>query len=306
MSDGSQSKHTFLVTSERQFDHRSRSVARAHAASWSRAQRRRRLNGRPPPDSEPFSKASNTDDPTKDPPRVETGLAIYQDEHSAAFPCANCTPERAAVCCRGDCAYLREIHPNRLPLITQDAYIGSRLDPFISLPQSAIEAKRPGALSPMKRHLFNFLGQDFLTQAVTGNDSQGFPLFSASMLLAYAHYTALTGRRAGPELLELKGEVLRAVNAALSKSGSAVSLNVGFGIATLSLQVVSITTAQLSTPAVQAREGIEAENVAADDTALRDHLMHRNTMIKLLKDVWSKGDLQNARLGRYFLVLSTL
>ncbi len=310
MSDGHQRKHTFLITSEKQFDPRSRSLARAHAASWSRAQGRRKSSGRPAPESGSSSNVLTNYNPTSSKGKSKAAPVIFQDEEEVTgFPCANCTPERAVWCSSGECAYLKEIDPNRMLSITQDVQIGNKLDPFGALPQGTSENRQAVAMSSVKRHVSNFIGQDFLTQAITGNDGRSQLLYSASMLLAYAHYTALTGRRAGPELLELKGDVLRSVNAALTKSPNTVSLDVGFGIATLSLQVVGIATAQSSAlPSRARREGTpeEEDEVAADHTALRDHLMHRNTMIKLLKDVWSKQDLRTARVGRYLLVLSTL
>jgi hypothetical protein len=193
---------TIVYTSNNRFDKQTRKRIRTHAATWSRAHGSRKLPKRPR-DPVPV--------PIKD-PKIFTDATVaktIKDEDDGS-PKQSLTAETA------------KIPPSAT--LSDVFFLGSKFDAFQILPQLPLEQARPDGLSIAKRHMSTVLGEEFVSQNIQMNPKQSTAMYVGSLLITYARHYALTGKLLGPDLLELKGEVIKIINKSLQKASPGVDL----------------------------------------------------------------------------------
>ena len=124
----------------------------------------------------------------------------------------------------------------------------------------------------------------------------------------------MTGKLLGPDLLELKGEVISIVNNNLRNTRTGVDLESLFAMFVLSTPVVCLTTTQLPSSnaarkslfdAQQATSSATVEDSLANEIALRDHFLHRQTVMRILVEM-GPNKLRQEKIGRHFLAFFIL
>lgn len=279
---------TIVYTNEARFDQQSKRRVRTHAATWGRAHGARK--------------------PTQK-PRVPQALAL-KDPDIFTKSTVPRTIKKEDADGPGDSLTTRTAKKHPSATLYDALYFGSKFDAFQALPQLPLEQARPEALAVVKSHMSTVLGEEFVRQNLPLNAAQSNAMYVGSLLITYARNYALTGRLSGPpQLLELKGEVIKIVNASLQKSGTAIDLESLYAIFVLSAPVVCLTTTQLPSSRVARKSLFEAQKAAspaavqdslAEEIAFRDHLLHRQTVLRILIER-GPDKLRQAKIGRKFL-----
>jgi hypothetical protein len=157
-------------------------------------------------------------------------------------------------------------------------------------------------------------GPQSIKCSMTWDPVESTAMYAGSLLITYARNYALTGKLLGPDLLELKGEVINLVNNNLRKTGTSVDLESLYAIFVLGTPVVCLTTTHLPS-SVTARRSLFAaqqavgpaavEDNLANKIALRDHVLHRQTVMRILIEM-GPTKLREAKIGRQFLAFFIL
>jgi hypothetical protein len=287
-----QGRITIVCTTNTRFDKQAKKRIRSHAATWSRAHGSKKAPKRP---QEP-SPVTLRDPNTFTDPAVPKSI---KEEGSGPINGSSKTQTAKA--------------PPSAKL--SDAFfLGSKFDAFQVLPQLALEQVRPEALSVAKSHMSTVLGETFVTQNIPLNAKQSTAMYVGSLLITYARHYALTGKLLGPDLLELKGEVIKIVSDNLQKAQSGVELDSLFAIFVLSSPVVCLTTTQLPSSntarkslfaAQQETTQAAVEESLAREISLRDHLLHREIVMRVLLEM-GPAKLRRAKIGRHFMAFFIL
>ena len=275
---------TIVYTNNDQFDQQSKREIRAHAGRWSRANRPIKVTKK---QTLPFIVSFQT-------PKTFAELNVLRKSKKEGLEAAKKSSNAKAARFR--------------PATTLSGgySFGCKLDAFQTLPQLPLERARPDALSVAKSHMSTVLGADFVRRNMPLNAGQSTVMYVSSLLLTYARHYALTGKCLSPDLLELKGEVIKIVN---SSHGTGIDLESLFAVFVLSTPVVCLTTTQRPSSST-AREFLfvdkevanpaAVEETLANEIALRDHLLHRQTVMRILLEM-GPVKLRQARIGCYFL-----
>jgi hypothetical protein len=293
INDGhEQDRITIVYTTNARFDKQTKKRIRAHAATWSRAHGSKKAPKRP---GEPSPVT------LKD-PKIFTDPAvpksIKEEDSDGINESSKAQTAKAAPSAKLSDAF----------------FLGSKFDAFRALPQLALEQARPEALSVAKSHLSTVLGETFVTQNIPLNAKQSTAMYVGSLLITYARHYALTGKLLGPDLLELKGEVIKIISDSLQKAQAGVELDSLFAMFVLSSPVVCLTTTQLpsSNPARKSlftaqQETTQAavEESLAREISLRDHLLHRQAVMRILLEM-GPAKLRQAKIGRHFMAFFIL
>jgi hypothetical protein len=283
---------TIVYTSNSRFDQQSMRRIRAHAATWSRIHGSKKAGRKR---TVPFSASIRDHKSITD----STVPQCDREEHGDAP--GKCSTAQAA--------------KSRLSTTLSEGFIlGTKFDAFNTLPQLQLEQRRPEALSVAKSHMSTVLGEEFVSQNIPLNSRQSTAMYVGSLLITYAHHYALTGKLLGPDLLELKGEVINVVNNNLRKTGAGVDLESLYAMFVLGAPVVCLTTTHLPS-SVTARRSLfaaqravspaAAEDSLANEIALRDHLLHRQTVMRILIGM-GPTKLREAKIGCQFLAFFIL
>jgi hypothetical protein len=283
---------TIVYTSNSQFDQQSKRRIRVHAATWSRTNGSKKAGRkRTVPLSVPIRNHNSITDSTV--PQRD------KEEHDDA-PSEWSTAQAA------------KIRPSAT--LSDGFILGTKFDAFNTLPQLQLEQRRPEALSVVKSHMSTVLGEEFVSQNIPLNSTQSTAMYAGSLLITYARNYALTGKLLGPDLLELKGEVINIVNNNLRKTGTGVGLESLYAMFVLGTPVVCLTTTHLPN-SVTARRSLFAaqqavspatvEDSLANEIALRDHFLHRQTVMRILMEMGPKK-LREANIGRQLLAFFIL
>lgn len=285
-------KITIVYTTNNRFDKQAKKRIRAHAAAWSRAHGTKRV---------PKRSRELVAVPLKS-PKIFADSAlprrIKKEEVEASPESSTAQIARAAASAT----------------LAGTLFLGCRFDEFRALPQLPLEDARPDALSVAKSHMSIVLGEEFIRQNVPLSGTQSTAMYVGSLLVSYARHYALTGKLLGPDLLVLKGEVIQIINHSLQKAKSFIDLESLFAIFVLSTPVVCLTTMQLPSSST-ARKSLFAAQQATSTTAvadslvsevaLRDHLLHRQTVIRILLEM-GPSRLRQHRIGRHFMAFFIL
>ena len=278
---------TIVYTSNSRFDQQSKRRIRVHAATWSRTNGSKKAGRKR---TVPLSVSIRDHNSTTD-------LTVPQrdkEEHDDA------PGERPT-------AHAAKIRPSAT--LSDGFILGTKFDAFNTLPQLRLEQRRPEALSVVKSHMSTVLGEEFVSQNIPLNSAQPTAMYAGSLLITYARNYALTGKLLGPDLLELKGEVIDIVNNSLRKTGTGVDFETLYAIFVLGAPVVCLTTTHLPSSATACRSLFAAqqavspaavEDSLANEIALRDHFLHRQTVVRILIEMGPKK-LREAKIGRHFL-----
>jgi hypothetical protein len=283
---------TIVYTSNSQFDQQSKRRIRAHAAAWSRINGSKKAGRkRTVPLSVPIRNHNSITDSTV--PQRD------KEEHDDAPG-------------EGPTAQAAKIRPSAT--LSDGFILGTKFDAFNTLPQLQLEQRRPEALSVVKSHMSTVLGEEFVSQNIPLNSTQSTAMYAGSLLITYARNYALTGKLLGPDLLELKGEVINIVNNNLRKTKTSVSLESLYAMFVLGTPVVCLTTTH-SPSLMTARRSLFAarqvvspaavEDSLANEIALRDHFLHRQTVLRILMEMGPQK-LREAKIGRQFLAFFIL
>jgi hypothetical protein len=287
-----ESKITIVYTNNTRFDKKSKQRIRAHAATWSRAHGSKKVPKRP---QTPVSS------PVKVPKIFTDSTAPQSIKKEHTDP-----PDELP---KSQTAKSRPSAP-----LSDGFFFGSNFDAFQTLPQLPLEQARPEALSVAKRHMSTVLGEEFVSQIIPLNAAQSTAMYVGSLLITYARHYALTGKLLGPDLLELKGELITIINNNLQKAVAGVDIESLYAMFVLSTPVVCLTTTQLPSSntarkslfaAQQGANPIAVEDSFANEIALRDHFLHRQTVIRILLEM-GPIKLRQAKIGRHFLAFFIL
>jgi hypothetical protein len=282
-----QGRIAIVYTTNTRFDKQAKKRIRSHAATWSRAHGSKKAPKRPQEPSPVTLRDPNTFTDPAVPKSIKKDGSDRINRSSKAQT-AKAPPSAE---------------------LSDPFFLGSKFDVFQVLPQLELEQVRPEALSMAKSHMITVLGETFVTQNLPLNAKQSTAMYVASLLITYARHYALTGKLLGPDLLELKGKVIKTISDSLQKAQSGVELDTLIAIFILSSPVVCLTTTQLPSSnmarkllfAAQ-RETTQAavEESLAREISLRDHLLHRETVMRVLLEM-GPAKLRQAKIGRYFL-----
>jgi hypothetical protein len=282
---------TIVYTSNSRFDQQSKRRIRVHAATWSRINGSKAGRKQTVPLSVSTRDHNSTTDLTV--PRRDKE---EHDDTPSEWPTA-----QAAM-----------IRPSAT--LSDGFILGTKFDAFNTLPQLQLEQRRPEALSVVKSHMSTVLGEEFVSQNIPLNSAQSTAMYAGSLLITYARNYALTGKLWGPDLLELKGEVINIINDNLRKTGTGVDLETLYTMFVLGTPVVCLTTTHLPSSvtgrkslfaARQAVNPATVEDSLANEIALRDHFLHRQTVMRILIEMGPKK-LREAKIGRQFLAFFIL
>ena len=275
---------TIVYTNNNRFDEQSRRRIRAHAGRWSQAHRSNKKR------SLSFRSATKPSNPFPDssvPRRIKKANGKPLDQSSKA----------AAARLRSSATLSRGL------------FLGSNLDAFRTLPQLPLEKARPDALSVAKSHMSTVLGEGFVRETI--NAGQSTAMYVGSLLITYARHYALTGKLMGPDLLELKAEVIKIINTDLR---TGIGLESLYAMFVLGAPVVCLTTTLLPSSDAARKSLFAAQHAAsvgavedslAKELALRDHFLHRQTVMRILLDM-GPTKLRQAKIGRKFLAFYIL
>jgi hypothetical protein len=282
---------TIVYTSNSRFDQQSKRRIRVHAATWSR------INGSKAGRKQTVPLSVSTRDHNS-----TTDLTVpRRDKEEHDDTPSECPTAQAAM-----------IRPSAT--LSDGFILGTKLDAFNALPQLQLEQRRPEALSVVKSHMSTVLGEEFVSQNIPLNSAQSTAMYAGSLLITYARNYALTGKLWGPDLLELKGEVINIINDNLRKTGTGVDLETLYTMFVLGTPVVCLTTTHLPSSvtgrkslfaARQAVNPATVEDSLANEIALRDHFLHRQTVMRILIEMGPKK-LREAKIGRHFLAFFIL
>jgi hypothetical protein len=287
-----QGRITIVYTTNTRFDKQAQTRIRAHAATWSRAQGPKKTPKRP---AEPFSVT------LKD-PKIFTDSAVPRRIKEDDSDPVNESSK----------AQITKVPPSSQ--LSDAFFLGSKFDVFRALPQLPLEQAHPEALSVAKRHMATVLGETFVSQNIPLNARQSSAMYVGSLLITYARHYALTGKLLGPDLLELKGEVIKIINDSLQKAKYGVDLESLYAIFVLGAPVVCLTTTQLPSSSIarrsifaarQATTQATVEDSLVSEISLKDHLLHRQTVIRILLEM-GPAKLRQAKIGRQFMTFFIL
>jgi hypothetical protein len=282
---------TIVYTNNTRFDKQSKKRIRAHAATWSRAHGSKRVPKRSK-EPLPVRVKDRKIFPSTAPKKIKR-----EDSDS---PNASSTAQTAKI--------------PASPTLSTVLVSGSKFDAFQALPQFPLEEARPDALSVAKRHMPTVLGDWFSHPNIPLNTAQSNAMYVGSLLVTYARHCALTRKKVGPDLLELKGEVIKIVSNSIGKARDGIDLESLYAVFVLSTPVVCLTTTQLPSSntarkslfaAQQAASPAAVEDSLAQEIALRDHLLHRQTVIRILLEM-GPTKLRQTKNGRHFLAFFIL
>src|SRR3984885_2605687 len=259
---------TIVYTSNSRFDQQSKRRIRVHAATWSR------INGSKAGRKQTVPLSVSTRDHNS-----TTDLTVpRRDKEEHDDTPSECPTAQAAM-----------IRPSAT--LSDGFILGTKFDAFNTLPQLQLEQRRPEALSVVKSHMSTVLGEEFVSQNIPLNSAQSTAMYAGSLLITYPRNYALTGKLLGPDLLELKGEVINIVNNNLRKTKTSVSLESLYAMFVLGTPVVCLTTTHLPSLMTARRSLFAARQVVspaavedslANEIALRDHFLHRQTVLRIL------------------------
>jgi hypothetical protein len=283
---------TIVYTSNSRFDQQSKRRIRVHAATWSRIHGSKKAGGKR---TVPLSVSIRDHNSI-------TGSTVPQRDKEE--------PDDAPG--EGPTAQAAKARPSAT--LSDQFILGTKFDAFNTLPQLPLEQRRSEALMVVKSHMSTVLGEEFVSQNIPLNSTQSTAMYAGSLLITYARNYALTGKLLGPDLLELKGEVINLVNNNLRKTGTSVDLESLYAIFVLGTPVVCLTTTHLPS-SVTARRSLFAaqhavgpaavEDNLANKIALRDHVLHRQTVMRILIEM-GPTKLREAKIGRQFLAFFIL
>jgi hypothetical protein len=271
---------TIVYTGNSRFDQQSMRRIRSHAAKWSR------IHG---------SKKTGR----KQTVPLSASIRDHKSITDSTVP--QCDKEEH------DDAQAAKIRPSAT--LSDGFILGTKFDAFNTLPQLQLEQRRPEALSVVKSHMSTVLGEEFVSQNIPLNSTQSTAMYVGSLLITYARHYALTGKLLGPDLLELKGEVINVVNNNLRKTRTDVDLESLYAMFVLGAPVVCLTTTHLPSSvaarrslfaAQQAVSSAAVEDSLANEIALRDHFLHRQTVMRILVGM-GPTKLRETKIGRQFL-----
>jgi hypothetical protein len=283
---------TIIYTSNNRLDQQSKRRIRVHAATWSRTHGPKKADRK---QTVPRSLSIRNHNPTTG----STGPQRDKEEHGD-------TP--------GEWPTTRAAKTQPSATLSDGFVLGTKFDAFNALPQLRLEQRRPEALAAVKRHMSTVLGEEFVSQNIPLNSTQSAAMYTGSLLLTYARNYALTGKLSGPDLLELKGEVINVVNNNLRKTGTSIDLESLYAMFVLGTPVVCLTTTRLPSSVIARRSLFAAqqavspaavEDSLANEIALRDHFLHRQTVMRILIDM-GPAKLREAKIGRQFLAFFIL
>jgi hypothetical protein len=283
---------TIVYTNNTGFDKQSKKRIRVHAATWSRARGSRRVPKGP---KEPLPV------PIKDPKTFSASTVPKRTKEEDSDP-----PNGSSA------AQTAEIRPSGT--LSAALFSGSKFDAFQALPQFPLEEARPNALSVAKRHMFTALGEKFFRPNIPLNAAQSNAMYVGSLLVTYARHYALTPGKVGPDLFELKGEVIEIVKNSIRKPRHGVDLESLYAMFVLSTPVVCLTTTQLPSSntarksffaAQQAASPAAVEDSLAREIALKDHFLHRQAVIRILLET-GPTKLRQTKIGCHFMAFFIL
>ena len=141
--------------------------------------------------------------------------------------------------------------------------------------------------------IFEFCGEGVVKHFVVRDHDDYSVLFSALLLLSYAHYVALTGQGSKTVVLELKGQVIRRVGAKMKASNGLLSPRCLTAVLALGTAIVCLVSQDLPM-SLSIWEYINAsmkedyicclpESASKAQIALEERIFHRQALHKLLR-----------------------
>lgn len=190
-------------------------------------------------------------------------------------------------------------------------YLRADFDAFDVLPSPMCGPNTSRDLGALKAEMLRFFGERFVQGILLRDPEHCQIMFTGCLLLSSAHQIAMTGKGSQVGLMELKGELIRAVNAAISTLERPAKLEILIAVLILGMPLVSLVTNQVP-GCIPLRDYIDrADQMAkSDDTTpcttkeviMREYETHYAAVTSLLH---LEGDLENFLTtyeGRYVLI----
>lgn len=150
---------------------------------------------------------------------------------------------------------------------TDTFYLRGDFDAFDVLPSPVCGPNTSRDLGTLKAGMLRFFGERFVRGVLLRDPEHCQIMFTSCLLLSSTHQIAMTGRGSQVGLMELKGELIRAVNAAISTLERPIKLEVLIAVLILGMPLVSLVTNQVP-GCIPLRDYIDrADQMAKSDDA---------------------------------------